>query len=394
VSLARLLHDLLFDYTLRTVALGALALGATSGTLGAFAVLRKQSLLGDAVSHAALPGIVLAFMITGSKSTHVLVLGAAVAGLAGTLIVMAVTRASRVPDDSALGIVLSVFFGLGLVLLTYVQRDPTAAQAGLTTFLFGQAATLLARDVAVIAALGGVAVLVVLLFWKEFKLLAFDPDYAASLGIPVRLVDVLLTTMLVIAIVVGLQTVGVVLMSALVVAPAAAARQWTDALGPMVALSALFGALSGVGGAVTSATTRGLPTGPTIVLAASLCVLLSLAFAPRRGLVWNAVRRRRHERSVRTDAVLADLYALAAQHGDPRHGHSVAVLRAMRGDRAVGVQRSLDRLAAIGLARRTDRGAWALTATGVDAAREAAEREWTEDDDAPDAPDAPAGPRP
>ena len=392
MSLPRLLHDLVFDYTLRTVALGALALGATSGTLGAFAVLRKQSLLGDAISHAALPGIVLAFMLTGSKNMFVLVLGAAVAGWLGTLVVMGVTRATRVPDDSALGIVLSVFFGLGLVLLTYVQRNPSAAQAGLTTFLFGQAATLLARDVAVIAALGGVAVLVVLLFWKEFKLLAFDPDFAASIGIPVRLVDVLLTSVLVLAIVIGLQTVGVVLMSAMVVAPAAAARQWTDALGPMVVLSALFGALSGVGGAVTSATTVGLPTGPTIVLVATACVLVSLALAPRRGLVWDAVRRRRHERAVRTDAVLADLYALASHHGDAQHGHSTAVLRAMRAGRSVGVQRSLDRLAAGGLARRTGRDGWALTPIGVDAAREAAARSPDdrddEDDDAPSSPGA------
>ncbi len=380
--MAQLLRDLLFDYTLRTVALGALALGATSGALGAFAVLRRQSLVGDAISHAALPGIVLAFMLTGSRTTGVLVLGAAIAGWIGTLVVMAVVRASRVPDDAALGIVLSVFFGFGLVLLTYVQRDPRAAQAGLTTFLFGQAATLLARDVIVIAALGAVALLAVALFWKEFKLLAFDPDFAASLGIPVRLVDVLLTSVLVLAIVIGLQTVGVVLMSALVVAPAAAARQWTDGLGPMVLLSALFGAVSGVGGAVASSTTAGLPTGPTIVLVATGLVVLSLALAPRRGLVWNAVRRRRHERDVRAESVLTDMLALASQHGDPTHAHSAAVLHAMRGGRRRGVARSLDQLADEGLAAQASDGGWALTPAGVTAARDAAARR--DDDDEPD----------
>jgi manganese/zinc/iron transport system permease protein len=302
--LGRLLHDLVFDYTLRTVALGALALGAASGTLGSFAVLRRQSLLGDAISHAALPGIVLAFLLTGARETLPLVVGAAVAGWLATLFISAVVRLTRVSDDSALGIVLSVFFGFGLVLLTYVQKLPSASQAGITTFLFGQAATLLGRDVAVIAALGGVTVLVVLLFWKEFKLLTFDPDFAATIGIPVRLVDVLLTTLLVIAIVIGLQTVGVVLMSALVVAPAAAARQWTDSLGVMVLLSALFGALSGVGGAVASAATVGLPTGPTIVLVASAFVLLSLLLAPRRGLLW-AWRRRRRTELVAPDEVAA-----------------------------------------------------------------------------------------
>jgi manganese/zinc/iron transport system permease protein len=292
VSLARLLHDLVFDYTLRNVALGALALGASSGTLGAFAVLRRQSLLGDAVSHAALPGIVLAFLLTGAKDTLSLVVGAGVAGWLATLLVSNVVRRTRIPDDSALGLVLSVFFGFGLVLLTYVQRLPDASQAGLTTFLFGQAATLVAHDVKVIAALGGAAVAAVVLFWKQFELLAFDPDFAATLGIPVRLVDVLLTTLLVVAIVIGLQTVGVVLMSALVVAPAAAARQWTDSLARMVFLSAAFGAASGVGGAVASASVRGLPTGPTIVLVATGFVLVSILFAPRRGLLHRWWRRR------------------------------------------------------------------------------------------------------
>ncbi|HEY0970702.1 MAG TPA: iron chelate uptake ABC transporter family permease subunit [Gemmatimonadales bacterium] len=292
MSLSRLLHDLVFDYTLRNVALGALALGASSGTLGAFAVLRRQSLLGDAVSHAALPGIVLAFILTGAKDTLSLVIGAAVAGWLGTLLVSNIVRRTRIPDDSALGLVLSVFFGFGLLLLTYVQRLPDASQAGLTTFLFGQAATIVARDVMVIAALGGAAVLTVVLFWKQFELLTFDPDFAATLGIPVRLVDALLTTLLVVAIVIGLQTVGVVLMSALVVAPAAAARQWTDSLARMVLLSAAFGAASGMGGAVASAATRGLPTGPTIVLVATGFVLVSLLAAPRRGLLWKWWRRR------------------------------------------------------------------------------------------------------
>jgi manganese/zinc/iron transport system permease protein len=227
--------DLLTDYTLRTVALGAAALGLTSGALGSFAVLRKQSLLGDAISHAALPGIALAFLFTGSKATPVLVAGAAVAGWLGTLAVMKITGATRVKEDSALGIVLSVFFGFGLVLLTYVQKRPDASQAGLDRFLFGQAATLLHRDVLLISGLGAAALLGAALFWKEFKLLAFDPDYGASLGFPMRAVDVILTTLLVVSIVIGLQTVGVVLMSAMVVAPAAAARQWTDRMGRMVA---------------------------------------------------------------------------------------------------------------------------------------------------------------
>src|SRR5688572_8163343 len=170
----QLLRDLFFDYTLRTVALGSATLGVVSGALGSYAVLRKQSLLGDAMSHAALPGIALAFLLTGSKAQLALLIGAAIAGWVGTLLVMSIVRTTRIKDDSALGLVLSVFFGFGLMLLTYIQRLPDATQAGLDKFLFGQAATLLQRDVITMAAIGGLALLVVGLFWKEFKLLSFD----------------------------------------------------------------------------------------------------------------------------------------------------------------------------------------------------------------------------
>jgi manganese/zinc/iron transport system permease protein len=182
MTLVQLLHDLVFDFTLRTVALGAAALGALAGALGCFAVLKRQSLLGDAISHAALPGIVLAFALTGSRATPVLVLGAGLAGWLGTLAVLAIVRGGRLPEDSALGIVLSVFFGLGMVLLTWVQGRPDAAQAGLDTFLFGQAATVLPADVALVAGVGAAVGLLLLLFWKEFKLLAFDPGYATAWG--------------------------------------------------------------------------------------------------------------------------------------------------------------------------------------------------------------------
>jgi manganese/zinc/iron transport system permease protein len=360
----QIFHDLIFDYTLRTVALGAAALGLVSGVLGSFAVLRKQSLLGDAMSHAALPGIVLAFLLTRSKSPLVMMLGAVVVGWLAVLLILYITNSTRIKYDSALGFVLSVFFGLGLVGLTFVQRLPDARQAGLETFLFGQAAALLGRDVLAMAVLGGLALLVVGLLWKEFKLLSFDPAYATTLGLPVRGLDILLTTLLVVAIVIGLQAVGVVLMSAMVVAPAAAARQWTDRLGVMVSLAAGFGALSGVAGALLSSLVPRLPTGPTIVLAASSIVLVSFLAAPNRGLVWGWVRRAANQRRLRLDAVLLDLYALARQHDSLDHAHSLEVLQAM-GDRSAGVERSLRALAEQGLVRQVEGRSWALTAPGL-----------------------------
>ncbi len=368
------LRDLFFDHTLRTVALGAATLGIVSGALGTYAVLRRQSLLGDAMSHAALPGIALAFLLTGSRAPFVLVLGAAIAGWIGTLAVTAVVRATRVKYDSALGIVLSVFFGAGLVVLTFIQKRPDASQAGLDKFLFGQAAAVLERDLVAMGALGGLAVVASGLLWKEFKLLTFDADFGATLGFPMRLLDVALTALLVLAIVIGLQIVGVVLMSAMVVAPAAAARQWTDRLGIMMLLAAAFGAAAGVSGALVSAETSRLPTGPTIVLCAGALVLASLLFAPNRGLVWRWLENRRRRQQLRVDGVLADLYALSGQHGNLEHAHPLAALEAMAP--SGNVPRSLDVLRARGLAKRRHGDEWVLTPAGrAEAERKQAGRE-------------------
>lgn len=296
--MSELLHDLFFDYTLRNVALGSAILGLVSGVLGSFAVLRRQGLMGDALSHAALPGICLAYMLTGSKAPIVLMLGAAVAGWLGMVLILRIIRNTRIDDGSALGIVLTVFFGVGVVLLTVLQKRNDAGQAGLDKFLFGQAAALTQEQVITMAALGGPALLIVALLFKEFKLLAFDPDFAQSLALPIRALDLLLTSLLVVAIVIGLNTVGVVLMSAMLVAPGAAARQWTNSLAKMLFLAGLFGTVSGIAGAVISVTESRIPTGPVIILCVTVIVIISLLFGSARGLVWEWVRQARHRRSL------------------------------------------------------------------------------------------------
>jgi manganese/zinc/iron transport system permease protein len=268
-------------------------------------------------------------------------------------------RTTRVKSDAALGIVLSVFFGFGLVLLTFIQRRPDASHAGLDRFLFGQAAGLLQADVVTMAVLGGTALALLALTWKELKLLAFDPDFGTSLGFPMRALDVLLTALLVVAIVIGLQTVGVVLMAAMVIAPAAAARQWTDRLGGVALLAAAFGAAAGIAGSVLSAEAERLPTGPTIVLCVTVVVLVSLLGAPRRGLLWRELRTRRDRRRLRLAAVLGDLRTLELQHPDDPRGHSAAVLSVMSG----GAEPSLRELERRGLVRRTGEN-WLLTDEG------------------------------
>ncbi len=364
MDILTLFRDLFTDYTLRTVALGSATLGIVSGALGCFAVLRKQSLLGDAISHAALPGIALAFLLTGSKSPLIIVIGAAIVGWLGTLFVMSIVKNTRIKNDSALGLVLSSFFGFGLVLLTFIQRMPNANQAGLDKFLFGQASALLERDILVMGILGLVALAVMSLFWKEFKLISFDPDFAASNGFAIQKLDILITSLIVIAIVIGLQTVGVVLMSAMIVAPAAAARQWTDRLGFMIILAALFGALAGVSGSLVSSLTSRLPTGPTIVLCISFLVAFSMLFAPNRGLIWNWLRRHRNRRKLQLEAVLSNLYELAKQHGSVDRAHDKAVLQTMSPESAESVAGTLEELQNRGWARVTADEQWAITKAG------------------------------
>lgn len=356
------LVQVLADPTTRTVALASALLGAVAGTVGSFAFLRRESLVSDAVSHAALPGIVLAFLMGGSRASLPLLVGAAVAGWIGTLLVVTVVRSTPVKKDAALAMMLSVFFGAGLVLLTFARRHAGAGQAGLDRFLFGQAAAVLEQDLWAMAVIGTVVVAVVLLWWKDWKTLSFDPVFAAATGRPVRFLEVAMTALLVVTIVLGLQAVGVVLMSALIVAPAAAARQWTERLGRMVALSAFFGAASGAAGALVSSGTTHLPTGPAVVLVATAVAIASVLLAPARGVAWSAARRWRARRLLMEDRVLVALASLAREHDDPAHAHHQAMFEVAG---LPGAHRSLHALERRGLVREGPPGHWSLTPEGA-----------------------------
>nr|WP_321229527.1 metal ABC transporter permease [uncultured Psychroserpens sp.] len=319
------------DYTLRTITLGTAILGAVTGMLGSFAVLRKQSLLGDAISHAALPGIAISFLITGSKDSNTLLLGALVSGLIGTFWIRGIITKTHLKSDTALGLILSLFFGFGMLLLTFIQKQPNANQAGLDKYLFGQAATLVESDVWMMAIVTGICLFVLLLFWKEFKILLFDKDYAKTLGFNTKAIDILITSFIVLAIVLGLQTVGVVLMSAMLLAPAAAARQWTNSLGTMVFLAAIFGAFSGVFGTAISASQNNLSTGPVIVLVASFFVLISFIFSPSRGLLFKKIRFIKNRRDLELHKTLAFMYHIAETHDNISHPHEIKILNNFHG---------------------------------------------------------------
>ncbi|TXE08538.1 metal ABC transporter permease [Gelidibacter salicanalis] len=331
------------DYTLRTITLGTAILGAVTGMLGSFAVLRKQSLLGDAISHAALPGIALAFLITGAKDSNTLLIGALVSGLLGTFWIRGIISKTHLKSDTALGLILSLFFGFGMLLLTFIQKQPNANQAGLDKYLFGQAATLVESDVWLMAIITGICVVVMFLFWKEFKLLLFDADYTKTLGFNTKIIDILITTFIVLAIVLGLQTVGVVLMSAMLLAPAAAARQWTNSLSTMVLLAAIFGAFSGVFGTAISASQDNLSTGPVIVLVASVFVIFSFVFSPSRGLLFRQIRFISNRRDLEFQKTLSFMYHIAETHDDISHPHTIKILNNFQGFTRKTLQKLVDK---------------------------------------------------
>lgn len=268
-------------YTLIIVCIGTMLLGITAGSLGVFALLRKQSLLGDTISHAALPGIALMFLATHSRNPLLLMLGGSIAGCIGTILMLLITRYTKLKQDTVLGIILSVFFGFGLVLMTVIQKYAIPHQSILNKFLFGSASTLIMQDVYAMAFITAITLGLLSLYWKEFTILTFDRGFAHASGYPVMALDILLTILMVFAISLGLQTVGVVLMSAMLIAPAAAAYQWTTRLSSMVFLAACIGACSSLIGSCISSWYTHIPTGPMIVVILSVCVLLSFACAPR-----------------------------------------------------------------------------------------------------------------
>ncbi|HWL93308.1 MAG TPA: iron chelate uptake ABC transporter family permease subunit [Phycisphaerae bacterium] len=281
----------LADYNTRVVIIGTTLLGIAAGVVGTFAYLRKRAMVGDALSHATLPGIAAAFLITGAKSLPPLLIGAAISGVLGILCVLGLRRIPRIKEDAAIGIVLSVFFGAGIVLITFVQKMETGNQAGLDRFIYGKAAGMIFSDAALIGAVALAVLAGVLLMFKEFRAICFDAEYAAAQGWPVMLVDVIMMSLVVLTTVVGLQAVGLILVVALLIIPATAARFWTDDLRTMTLLAGFFGALSGWIGSSFSALLPRMPTGAVIVLCTGLIFFISMMFAPLRGVIASIVRR-------------------------------------------------------------------------------------------------------
>lgn len=364
--------ELLGNYTVQTVVIGAVFLGVASGLLGCFAVLRQQSLLGDTLAHAALPGVCIGFLIAGSRHLGWIMAGALGTAVIAALFVQMVTRHSRIKTDAGLGIALSVSFAIGVVLLTYIQGQSNASQGGLDSFLFGQAAATQREDLWFMGGVTLVALVLVLLCWKQFKLVTFDPLFAGSIGLPVVVLESVLTSMIALAVVVGLQMVGVVLMTAMVIAPAVAARQWVNQLNHMVILAVVFGIISGVTGVLISASVRHLATGPVVVLAISAIVAVSILLAPGRGVLWSWIRHLHQRRTIGQRQMLTTMYKLAAHHRDPYYPVERSMLDSFYGVRTDAILKRLHNHGYVAPASHmpTEGIHWTLTDTGYSEAEQ------------------------
>lgn len=311
----------LSDANTRWVVGGVTMLGLAAGIVGTFLLLRKRALTADVLAHATFPGVTLAFMMTvaigaSGKSMLTLLIGATVFGVIGMLCILLIRNTTRLKDDAAMAIVLSVFFGLGAAMIGLIQNMPVGSAAGLQTFIFGKAATMLASDAMLMFwAVLGVAIMSILLF-KELSLICFDAQYAAAQGWPIVRLDLALMGLVVAVTVLGLQSVGLLLVVALLIIPPAAARFWSDRLLTMTILSAITGLLSGYFGATISALVGRMPTGPIIVIVAAVVFVISMVMGTKRGVIAHAAHQARFRARTRRHHLLRDLFEWAEQHGD------------------------------------------------------------------------------
>lgn len=352
----------------RYVVLGSVLLSISSAIVGCFTFLKKKALLGDVVSHAVLPGICLSFMVTGTKDPFMLIIGAFLTGWLSIIVMDYIIQNSKIKEDTATGLALSVFFGVGILLLTVIQHSGNAAQSGLDSFLFGKAAALVGKDLLAFGIIAVVILVTVFSFYKEFKLICFDPDYAQAIGIPVKRMEMLLTSITVLAVVTGIQAVGVVLMAAMLITPAAAARFWSDRLSIMLVLASVFAACSGVCGAFISYTTPSMPTGPWIVMILSLIAVFSFFFAPGKGILILLFKRRKVQMQLLEENLLKSFYKIGEITDDFKTARSNAELTEVRRFSTRQFSDGLNRLAKQGFIKRNN-GTWSLTPEGLQKGR-------------------------
>lgn len=338
------------DPAVRYALAGSMLLGVCCGLLGSFIVVRKMALVGDALSHAVLPGVALGFLWSMSKNPVAIFVGATIAGLLGAVTVGAIKQTTRLKEDSILGLVLAGFFAVGICLVTMIQRLPTGNKSGIDKFLFGQAAAIGERDVILMAAVTALVLIAVFVLYKELLVTSFDPGFARAVGWPVQALHYGLMLLLAFSVVIALQAVGVVLVSAMLITPAAAAYLLTDRMSRMLLLAALFGMASGAGGAFFSFLRPSLPTGPFMVLGASLLFGLAFLIAPKHGVLVRWWKHRSRSRRVGRENTLKSIYHVLEARDFQGYGVELAELAERRRETIEDARRQAHSLADHGLA--------------------------------------------
>ena len=304
------------------VTIAVVILGMSAALSGVFGFLRQRSLVGDALAHAVLPGICISFMITATKDPIFLMIGAIISGWLGILAVDLISSTTKLKSDTAIGIVLSVFFGFGMLLLSLIQNSGEGAQSGLDKFLFGKAASMNINDIWLQFTVAIAIMITFFLFFKGFYAVAFNKDFAQSIGLPVKLLEFMMSTLTVVAVAVGIQAVGVVLMSALLITPIAAARIFSNDLKYIILLSVIFGGTSGFIGSFISYISPAMPTGPWIVLSLAAFMLSAVFFSPKKGLVYRSWVRYRFKRKVKLEHFLKVFYRICEDNNDFDNSYS------------------------------------------------------------------------
>ncbi len=345
------------------VTLGSVLLGAIASIVGCFTFLQKRALIGDTISHSVLPGICLAFILSGNKNPYYLLIGAFVSGWLSVIISDYVTRSSKIKADTSIAIVLSFFFAIGMMMLSAIQHSGNVNQAGLHHFLFGKAAAIVQEDVTMFLWVAAISLIIIARYFGAFKLYIFDSDYARSIGLPVKWLDFLLTTLAVLAIALGIRAVGVVMMSALLIAPAAAARFWTGNLKRMLFLAAFVGAISGFVGAMISYTGPQMPTGPWIIIVLSVIAFLSILVGAEKGVLHQWLKRKAFRNRVLQENILKIFYHLGEADQDFFRNRSIDSLLKRRPLQRTDILKGLRQLNKKGWVNRTN-GDWELTEKG------------------------------
>ncbi len=375
-STAELIRVLsLADHNTRIVVIGVTLLGMTSGVIGTFMLLRKRSLMGDAISHATLPGIGIAFIVMvacGGSGKYLpgLLIGAFISGVVGMMLILFIRRVSRIKEDAALGIILSTFFGAGVAILTIIQKMKTGHAAGLESFIYGKTASMLTQDAQLIALSTLMILLACGLLFKEFALLCFDESYAAAQGWPVAKLDILMMLLVVIVTVIGLQAVGLILVIALFIIPSAAARFWSDNLLKVLVLSAVMGAASGYLGASLSALLPRLPAGAIIVMMAATIFVISMILGSKSGYAVLLHRYWKLNRGIDRQHLLRAIYELwemktAATSSNNDMGITFDDLLQVRSWSAARLKRSLQLAKRDGMVEEVYSGSYRLSNSGI-----------------------------